>query len=354
MEHPQQRGATWLVYGAYGYTGRLVVDRALELGERPVLAGRNADALEAMSAALGLEHRVFGLDDPAATAQQLGGIAVVAHCAGPFTATTAPMVEACLMAGVHYLDISGEIAPIEATFERDAEARAAGAAFVVGAGFDVVPSDCLAATVARELPTATELELAFASGGGFSRGTANTALEQVGEMSSCRIDGVIRPAPRERRTLDLELGGRRRTVSAVSWGDIATAARSTGIPTTYCYAAVPSAAVVTGRLLGRLRRVPALGGLVGRAASWSTRFITNPTDETRARHGSELWARATAPDGTSVERRMTTPHSYSLTADAVVRIAQRLRDGDVEAGVHTPSQALGPDFAATLDGVVMH
>ena len=57
---------TLLIYGANGYTGELVAEEAVRRGLRPVLAGRNADAVGALAARLELESRSFGLDDPAA------------------------------------------------------------------------------------------------------------------------------------------------------------------------------------------------------------------------------------------------------------------------------------------------
>src|SRR5580765_143373 len=141
-----------LLYGANGYTGELVARRAAAAGVPVVLAGRNAPAVAALAAELGQDHRAFALDDAAALDRALAGITVVLNCAGPFSRTAAPLVAACLRARAHYLDITGEIAVLEALATRDAEARARGIALLPGAGFDVVPTDCLAAHVARRLP----------------------------------------------------------------------------------------------------------------------------------------------------------------------------------------------------------
>ena len=98
-----------LVYGANGYTGTLVAELARDRGLAPILAGRNAATIAALAQRLGFEHRVFGLDQPAAVDAGLADIAVVLHCAGPFVHTSQPMADACLRTGVHYLDITGEI-----------------------------------------------------------------------------------------------------------------------------------------------------------------------------------------------------------------------------------------------------
>src|SRR6185295_5073039 len=166
-----------MIYGATGYTGRLITRRACALGLRPVLAGRHDGKLAALAAATGLEHRVAHLDDPDALARALDEIAVVVHAAGPFSATARPMVDACLRAGTHYLDIAGEIPVIEALARRDADARARGIMVMPGTGFDVVPSDCLAAHVARRLPGATRLFLGLTGLEFATRGSAKTLVE---------------------------------------------------------------------------------------------------------------------------------------------------------------------------------
>src|SRR6516164_10180234 len=158
-----------LLYGANGYTGRLIAREAVVRGLHPVLAGRNAAAVSELARQLGLEHRVFALDDAAATRAGLAGMTAVLHCAGPFARTAGPMADACLEAGVHYLDITGEISVFEMLAARDTEAMAAGIMLLPGAGFDVVPSDCLAAHLHRRLPTAKRLTLAFQGIGRYSR-----------------------------------------------------------------------------------------------------------------------------------------------------------------------------------------
>lgn len=175
-----QTTAPWMIYGANGYTGELAAREAATRGLRPVLAGRNAESVGALARELGLEHRAFSLDDPAALTRSIDGMAAVLHCAGPFVLTSRSMVLACLAARAHYLDITGEIAVFEKVLTRGDEARQAGVALLPGVGFDVVPSDCLAARLAAALPDATELILAFASDkGGVSRGTMKTMIESL-------------------------------------------------------------------------------------------------------------------------------------------------------------------------------
>ncbi|MEO7522148.1 MAG: saccharopine dehydrogenase NADP-binding domain-containing protein, partial [Gemmatimonas sp.] len=182
-----------LLYGANGYTGRLIIPVALARGLRPILSGRNVDEVNALAAEHGLEARTVSLDDTGALDAALHDITTVLHCAGPFSRTSKPMVDACLRAGAHYLDITGEVDVFEACAARDAEAKQRGIMLLPGTGFDVVPSDCLASHLARRMPDATSLSLGFRAMGGLSRGTALTMAEGLGKPGVIRRDGRITP-----------------------------------------------------------------------------------------------------------------------------------------------------------------
>src|SRR6185503_19712881 len=195
-----------LIYGSTGYTGRLIVAEALARGLRPTLAGRNANAVRTQAESLGLEWRAAWIDDATALDAALHGATVVLHCAGPFAHTWRAMSDACLRQRAHYLDITGEIAVFEALARRDGEARAAGIMLLPGVGFDVVPSDCLAAHLARRLPTAVHLALGFRALGGTSRGTLSTMVENLGAPGAVRRDGRIVPVPPAWRTRKIDFG----------------------------------------------------------------------------------------------------------------------------------------------------
>jgi short subunit dehydrogenase-like uncharacterized protein len=335
---------TWLLYGATGYTGRLIARRATDRGLRPVLAGRSAAKLVPLAAELGLEHRVFGLDDPAATRRGLAGVEAVAHCAGPFARTAVPMATACVDTRTHYLDITGEIDVFEALHALGGRARKAGITLLPGAGFDVVPTDCVAALLAARLPDATQLDLAFLTGGGPSPGTARTALEGAAEGGRIRTGGEIRAVPVGSRRVRAAFPSGARTVVSVPWGDVSTAYYSTGIPDITSYTAVPAPAVAASRVL----RVLPLRGMLAEAAG---RLLRGPGDRALSGSRSEVWGRARDAAGNTVTATLVGPNPYRMTADAVLRIVQRLPG--LPAGFQTPSLALGADFAGTLDGVTV-
>jgi short subunit dehydrogenase-like uncharacterized protein len=339
----------WLLYGANGYTGKLVARLAVARGERPVLAGRSAAKIAALADELGLEHRAFGLDDPGAIRRGLDGVTAVAHCAGPFSATAGPMARACVNAGLHYLDITGEIEVFEELHGLTGRARAAGSVLLPGAGFDVVPTDCAAALLAEALPGAERLDLAFLAGGGPSPGTARTTVEGMGKGGRARIDGVITEVPVGWRTIRADFPSGPRTVASVPWGDVSTAYYSTGIGNITTYTAVPAAMIRANQAL-RLHRLLGLGPVQRLAQGLAARRLPGPSEERRSRTRAEVWGRASTSER-AVHAMLTTPNAYDLTADSVVRAITRL--GSVPPGTHTPSTAFGPRYVTELDGITL-
>ena len=209
---------SWMIYGANGYTGTLIAREAVRQGLRPVLGGRRRDAIEALASELGLDYRVFDLKDAQAAREAIRGICVVAHCAGPFSATSAPMLDACLAEGAHYLDITGEIDVFIAAHDRHAEAVAANIVVCPGVGFDVIPTDCLAATLKSELPDADRLTLGFDSRSGLSPGTAKTSVEGLREGGKVRVDGEIRRVPLAYQSRDIDFGNGTKAAATIPWG----------------------------------------------------------------------------------------------------------------------------------------
>jgi short subunit dehydrogenase-like uncharacterized protein len=339
-----------LIYGSNGYTGALVARRAVERGLAPVLAGRDGAAVGALAAGLGLRQRTFGLEDPAALDAGLAGVRAVLHCAGPFSRTSRPMADACLRAGAHYLDITGEGEVFAALAGRDAEARARGVTLLPGVGFDVVPSDGLAAHLAARLPGAVRLTLAFQAGGGPSRGTALTMAEGLHRGGMVRRGGVLTPVPAAWKVRAFDLGRGPVPCMTIPWGDVWTAWHTTGIPDIEVYMAAPPAL----RLAARASRVlgPLLGaGPVQRLVSAAVRrLVTGPTEAARATGQARLHGEVEDGAGRRVSARLTVADGYTFTARSAVACAERLLAGGVPAGFLTPSLAFGADLVLSIDG----
>jgi len=341
----------FLIYGANGYTGSLITRTAINQGLRPILAARNAVAVEGFARELGLEHRVFGLHDAAVLQRGFRGLAAVLHCAGPFIHTSKPVADACLRSGVHYLDVTGEVSVFEALAVRDAEAKEAGVMLLPGAGFDVVPSDCLAAHLKRRLPSATRLALALTSLGRVSRGTATTIVENLGRGGLVRKAGVLTPVPAAWKTRRIDFGEGQVKAVTIPWGDVSTAWFSTRIPDIEVYLAAP----LGTRVAARASRF--LGGLLqsGPVQNFLKRRIqsgpSGPSDAERARRQSIVWGEVSDEAGQHVVARLRGPDGYTLTALAALAIVRRVLAGEAPPGFQTPSSAYGPDFILELEGV---
>src|SRR6476660_1859611 len=117
---------SFLIYGANGYTGELITRYAAERGLKPILAGRNQNKVAAIAARHGLEHRAFSLDRYEDVDAGIRDVDMVLHCAGPFSLTSQPMVDACIRNKKHYTDITGEISVFEGCAAMDSQARDAG------------------------------------------------------------------------------------------------------------------------------------------------------------------------------------------------------------------------------------
>ncbi len=349
---PDARPLVLLIYGSTGYTGRLIVAEALAHGLRPILAGRNSQMVRAQAEPLGLEWRVARLDTPAELGAALAGTSAVLHCAGPFVHTWGAMADACLRARAHYLDITGEIAVFEGLARRDAEARAAGIMLLPGVGFDVVPSDCLASHLARRLPNAVHLSLAFRALGGASRGTLTTMVENLGSPGAVRRDGKIVAVPQAWRTRRIDFGdGKLRDATTIPWGDVATAYYSTGIPNIEVYISMRPAlrrAAIASRWLGPVLR----SGIVRRTlTAWLRRGASGPSEVERNRGASLLWGEAVAANGDRVETRLRGASGYVMTAQTAVHLAMKALSGNAPSGFQTPSRAYGPDVILEISGV---
>jgi short subunit dehydrogenase-like uncharacterized protein len=343
--------ASYLIYGANGYTGTLIARMAAARGHRPVLAGRNAAELAPLGGELGLEHRVFDLREPSALDRGLGGVGLVLHCAGPFSRTFQAMADACLRVKAHYLDITGEVVVFESLAARDAEAKAAGVMLLPGAGFDVVPSDCLAAHLKRRLPAATHLALGFQSRGRLSRGTATTMAENFHRGGLVRRDGRLTPVPAAWKTRLIDFGRGPAAAMTIPWGDVATAWYSTRIPNIEVYMAAPAGLRLATRLSRHLGAVLASGPVQRYLKRRIRGRAPGPTDEERARGKILLWGEAVDGSGRRVVCRMQTPEGYTLTALAALNIVENVLAGSAPPGFQTPSRAYGPDLVLGIEGV---
>ncbi|WP_338524223.1 saccharopine dehydrogenase NADP-binding domain-containing protein [Pseudomonas batumici] len=340
----------WMIYGANGYTGELIARDAVKRGLKPVLAGRNRDKVEALGRELGLETRVFGLEDEVRLLAQIKGHGLVLHCAGPFSATAAPMMEACLRANAHYLDITGEIAVFEHAQSLSERARAAGVVICPGVGFDVVPTDCVAAALKNALPDATHLALGFDSRSSFSPGTAKTSIEGMAQGGKVRRDGKIVSVPLAYRVRRIDFGAGEKLAMTIPWGDVSTAWHTTGIANIEVF--IPgSAGMIRGaRFANFIRPLLGLSFVQSLLKARIGKTVVGPDQEKRADQGTYVWGEARNARGDCKVARVHTANVYSLTIDAALAVVDSLLQMRPTGGAYTPAQLLGADLVTHLPG----
>lgn len=340
----------WMIYGANGYTGTLIAREAKARGMRPVIAGRNAAKLRPLADELGLEVRTFPLDEPDEVARGLEGIGLVLHCAGPFSRTSAPMIEGCLRAASHYLDITGEISVFEHAYAQDERARDAGVVLCPGVGFDVIPTDCVASALADALPDATQLLLGFDADGGVSPGTARTAAASAGEGGRIRRDGQLIKVPLGYAPRRIDFGRGTTTAMTIPWGDVVTAHFGTGIPNIAVYVPVRVPVIALARMANLLRPVLRAEPVRRALKALAGRYATGPDEATRDRGATHVWGEVRNAGGEARTARIITANAYALTVTGSLAVVQNLLEAPVAGGSYTPSMLLGPQLVESLPG----
>jgi short subunit dehydrogenase-like uncharacterized protein len=340
-----------MIYGANGYTAELTARMAVDRGMKPILAGRNPDKFADLAKELDLPTRGFALTNPTKAAESLRDVPVVLHCAGPFSHTYRGMSDACLLSNTHYLDITGEIVVFEGLAKRHNEAKEKGIMLLPGVGFDVVPSDCLALHLKRQLPSASHLSLGFQGLGRISRGTAKTMVESMGQKGAIRQQGKIVGVPPAYKTRMIDFGRGPVEAITIPWGDVSTAYYSTGIENIEVFSVFPKAMrpmMVASRYIGfLLRSAPVQAFLKSRVNAQPP----GPSDEERQRGLSLLWGEVTDDYGNRHEARLRGPEGYTLTALTSLNIVEKVLAGKVSTGFQTPAKLYGPDLILEIDGV---
>ena len=341
----------WMIYGANGYTGQLVVAEALKRGFNPILAGRS-ESVKELADKNNLEFRVFDLSAEDEIAKNLSGVSILANCAGPFSATAQPMIRACIQSQTHYVDITGEIAVYEYGNSMHDEAKSAGIVICPGVGFDIIPTDCLAVHLKDKMPNATHLALGFAMQGSKpSKGTAKTGAEGMSLGGKIRINGKMETVPLAFKEREVDFGFGPINTITIPWGDVYTAYHSTNIPNIEVYfPRSPKAAA-------KLRKQEKYMKLM--KFNWIKKFVLNRIDkiwksnsaEQRALAKSFIWGEVRNEKGDTIQGRFTTVDGYDLTASGTVEVSQYLMGVHEKSGYYTPSKLMGKNLIDKMTGL---
>jgi len=338
----------WIIYGANGYTGELIAREAVRRGLKPVLAGRSREKIEGLARALGLESRGFRLDDAAQAARQIESHSLVLNCAGPFSATAQPMMEACIQARAHYLDITGEIPVFEFAQTLDAQARTAGVVVCPGVGFDVIPTDCVAVALKSALPDATHLALGFDSRSGLSPGTAKTSVEGLAQGGKVRREGKIVAVPLAYRVRRIDFGNGEKDAMTIPWGDVSTAYHSTGIPNIEVFIPGSPAMIANARRANWIRPFLGLSFVQNLIKARIARTVKGPSEDQRAQMPTFVWGEARNARGAMNVARIRTANGYSLTITGSLAAVEHLMKNTPAGGAYTPSKLMGADLVTRL------
>lgn len=314
-----------MIYGATGYTGRMVAAHAKAAGTPIILGGRTEKALADLALKLGAEYRVFALDDEARIDRSLEDVAAIVNAAGPFMRTAKILMEAAIRNGVHYIDTAAELDSYRLAETLDAEATAAGVMLLPGGGGSVAMLGSLAGHAVARVSDARKIRIALLVSGGLSRGSALSASENMTAETLARVDGGLVAVSSAIRTFDFGRG----PVDSfqVTLPDLITISRATGVPDIETFVHVTGG----GFPQGDLSALP-----------------DGPSEQERLANRYQAVVEVTDADGHVVRSILDTVNGYSFTAIAVAEAGRRVLEGEARPGFQTPAGLFGNGFAETI------
>ena len=250
---------------------------------------------------------------------------LVLNAAGPFLHTAAPLAEACLRAGVHYLDIGNELQVFRAVYDLDERARQAGITIMPGVGFGVIATNCLARYVSDTVGGAAILQVATrAATARQGPGVAATRKQNMPYGGWIRQAGRLQPLPLGSGTITITMPDGPCLIMPLPTGDLEAAFQATGAADITAYGAIPGD--------------PAPGSKT-----------PDPPAGERPAYQSSGWACATGPDGATTQAWLQTGESYAFTAAASIRAVEETLARSL-SGAFSPAAAFGADFVLTIPG----
>jgi short subunit dehydrogenase-like uncharacterized protein len=344
---------SWLLYGAYGYTGTLIAKEAKDRGHDLVLAGRSGEKLIPMAEELDLNYVTFDLKNEDLIFNTIKDYDLIFNAAGPFKYTSSPIIKACLKSKSNYLDITGEIPVFEQNFKCDCRARENDIVIISGVGFDVVPTDCLAKYVSKKLQNPTSLEIGITSMSELSPGTLKTMLEYNNTNPLVRRNGEL--IPLEKRDIrNLQFSDQERPVGPATWGDLSTAYRTTGIPNITTYLSMPKMKVSPLRSTGvSFDEISSNEEAKNKVFDWIGSNVHGPDETKRQTNRCYIWASVHNDEARVEQTWLETMESYRFTAVAGVRCVEKVFDLHLK-GALTPALAFGADFVLEIPETVRY
>ena len=315
-----------MIYGATGYTGRMVAEQASTAGTPLILAGRSEATLVPLAATLGVEYLVFALEDPTLIDRSLGEVGVLLNCAGPFAKTADMLMRACIRNGIHYLDVAAELDGYHLAEVLDIEAKDAGVMLLPGSGGSVAMLGCLAGHAVARTKDPKRIRVAMHVTGELSRGSAISAMGSVTAQTLARAGGTL-VAQSAGSISRFDFGKGPVDCFQVTLPDLITIWRSTSMPDIQTFVHVTGNAFPQGDL---------------------SALPDGPSEQERMANQYQAVVEVANADGEVVRSVLNTVNGYTFTATAAAQASRRVLGGEVRPGFQTPAMLFGNGFAETI------
>ena len=334
-----------IIYGAYGYSAKLILENFQNKNIKPLLAGRDEYKLRKVANQFECDYDVFDLMDESVLVKKLKDAHTLLNCAGPFKFTAEKLMKACLETGTNYLDITGEIPVLEKAWQLNEQAIEKGITILPAVGFDVIPTDCVAKRLSEKMPDAKYLKLGFEGiGAKMSRGTNLTTLEMINESGKIRKNGEIVQTQIGNLTYDIDTDKFKFHGIAIPWGDVCTAYHSTGIPDVEVYFGLPYAAYASRRLFPVAKDILGIEFIKNFLSKQVSKNMTGPTEYQRKTASMVVWGEVLNDKGGKLFEAYRFIEGYELTGRGAAEATIKVLNNEIDKGTKTPSLAFGSDF----------
>lgn len=330
-----------LLYGANGYTGKLIAKTLLAKGLNPILAARS-NKVTAIGKELACETRIFTTQK---ASEFLVDTAVLINIAGPFAKTQDDLIKACIQTKTHYLDIAGEVPEMERAYQYHEQAKFAGISIIAGAGFGVVPTDIAAKLAASQIQKPDSLVIAYATEGRASRGTLQTVLKDITKVGVKIVNGQQALAKPAFSDYTFTVGQQKFKAVYNPWrADLFTAGLSTGIPNIETYSVFPG--FVVSMMKGKL------GWLRKLMLNYVINWLPEGPAEKELKKGKTFIQTKASNNHESATVTIKGPEAYIFTAECVYVLTKKLLQRTEHQGFITPSM-FGQELIEAIDKVTI-
>lgn len=338
---------TVMIYGASGFTAHLILERIKDVDLNVVLGGRSQEKMMQLSRKHEYPTRIFSLEDENEVAKNLDGIDLVVNCAGPFIFTAEPLAIGALRCGCDYFDINGEVDVFYKLFKFRHVAEARQVSLLPGLGFDIAPSDCLAARLAKDINHPASLLLViWPKGTRPTHGTLKSAFFRSQRKFNLKgQESGLEGVPKISKFIDLEIKGEIVKCIRAPLADLLTSRVSTGIKDIRTY-------LVLSQELGSAARIAHYFTPLGKIGFIKNRILraiesrpSGPSKKQQQSGSALIYAEVKDEDDQSLRAIMHTPEPYVYTSQLIINGIREWQRNGLKGGFLTPSQAFGAGFA---------